>query len=315
MANSTTKARKRRETELVREAGAETRSKGAGKSARKGGHGSGGKASPKSSKKRRFTAATADKYELYQLAVQSPEEDASFLRRTFQRLRKRKPRLLREDFCGTGALSAAWVRQGPEYRAIGYDLDPEPLAWGREHNLEPLGKALERIRLLQDDARAPGDPVDVRVAQNFSYWVFTERKELLEYFRVARAGLVDDGIFVIDLYGGSESTEEMEEERKIEEGFTYVWDQHAYWPGTGEFVCHIHFRFRDGTRMKKAFTYHWRFWGLTELRDILYDAGFSQVDPYFEGTDENGEDGNGIFEKDARGENCASWLAYLVAQR
>ena len=27
----------------------------------------------------RYTAATADKYELYQLAVQSPEEDIDFL--------------------------------------------------------------------------------------------------------------------------------------------------------------------------------------------------------------------------------------------
>lgn len=273
------------------------------------------KGAKKAGKRARFTAATADKYELYQLAVQSPEEDAKFLRRTFRSLRKRLPSTLREDFCGTGALSAAWARQGPSYRAVGYDLDPEPLAWGREHNLAPLGKAAERVQLLQDDARAPGELVDVRVAQNFSYWVFSERRELLEYFRVARQGLVEDGLFVLDLYGGTEANEEMEEERRIEEGFTYVWDQHEFWPGTGEFVCHIHFHFRDGTRMRKAFTYRWRFWHLTELKDLLHEAGFTQVDAYFEGTDEDGESGNGVFEKDLRGENCASWLAYLVAQR
>lgn len=269
----------------------------------------------KSGKKVRFSAATADKYELYQLAVQSPEEDAKFLRRTFRRIRKRLPSLLREDFCGTAALSAAWAQQGAGFRAIGYDLDPEPLAWGREHNLAPIGKAAERVELFQDDARAPGEPVDLRVAQNFSYWVFSERRELLEYFRVARQSLVEDGLFVIDLYGGTEANEEMEEERRIEEGFTYVWDQHEFWPGTGEFVCHIHFQFKDGTRMRKAFTYRWRFWNLTELKDLLYEAGFTQVDAYFEGTDEDGESGNGVFEKDLRGENCASWLAYLVAQR
>lgn len=273
------------------------------------------KAGKQAGRKPRFTAATADKYELYQLAVQSPEEDAKFLRTTFRRLRKRLPSTLREDFCGTGALSAAWAQQGPSYRAVGYDLDPEPLAWGREHNLAPLGKAAERVQLVQDDARAPGEPVDVRVAQNFSYWVFSERRELLEYFRIARQGLVEDGLFVIDLYGGTEANEEMEEERRIEEGFTYVWDQHEFWPGTGEFVCHIHFNFRDGTRLREAFTYRWRFWHLTELKDLLQEAGFSQVDAYFEGTDDDGESGNGVFEKDERGENCASWLAYLVAQR
>lgn len=289
--------------------------KSTAKGAAKGAAKSAAKKAKKGGKKHRFTAATADKYELYQLAVQSPEEDAKFLRRTFQRIRKRKPSLMREDFCGTAALSSAWVAQGPEYRAIGYDLDPEPIAWGREHNLAPLGAAAERVELILDDARKPGERVDIRVAQNFSYWVFNKRKELLDYFRVARESLVDDGIFVIDLYGGSEATEEMEEERKIEEGFTYVWDQHAFWPGSGEFVCHIHFRFRDGTKMNKAFSYNWRFWNLTELRDILYDAGFRQVDAYFEGTDENGEDGNGVFEKDERGENCASWIGYLVSQR
>ncbi len=301
-------------TKERRKGGKDKGAEGAGKR-RKGVKKDSGKSAKKAGKKPRFTAATADKYELYQLAVQSPEEDAKFLRRTFRRLRKRLPSTLREDFCGTGALSAAWAQQGPSYRAVGYDLDPEPLAWGREHNLAPLGKAAERVQLLQDDARAPGEPVDVRVAQNFSYWVFSERRELLEYFRIAREGLAPDGLFVIDLYGGTEANEEMEEERRIEEGFTYVWDQHEFWPGTGEFVCHIHFHFRDGTRMRKAFTYRWRFWNLTELKDLLSEAGFSQVDAYFEGTDEDGESGNGVFEKDERGENCASWLAYLVAQR
>lgn len=267
-------------------------------------------------KKHRFTAKTADRYELYQLAVQSPEEDVQFLRETYEELRGRTPHHLREDFCGTALLSATWAKQGGEFTAEGYDLDPEPLEWGRARNLAPLGEDAERVQLFLDDARAPGRrPVDVRVAQNFSYWIFTTRQEMLEYFRIARDSLAEDGIFVIDLYGGTEANEHTQEIRKIEAGFTYVWDQKEYWPGTGEFVCSIHFRFRDGSRMDNAFTYRWRFWHLTELRDILYDAGFRHVQPYFEGTDANGVDGDGIFRPDDRGENCASWIGYLVSQK
>jgi len=39
--------------------------------------------------KHRFTAATADKYELYQLSVQSPEEDVEFLVDVYQAERGR----------------------------------------------------------------------------------------------------------------------------------------------------------------------------------------------------------------------------------
>ena len=56
-------------------------------------------------------------------------------------------------------------------------------------------------------------------------------------------------------------------------------------------------------------------WYLTELKDLLLEAGFSQVWPYFEGTDANGVDGNGVFRKGVRGENCESWLAYLAAAK
>ena len=42
------------------------------------------------------------------------------------------------------------------------------------------------------------------------------------------------------------------------------------------------------------------------------DAG--QIDNVgtVEGTDPNGEDGNGIYRKSRKGENCLSWIAYLV---
>ena len=270
----------------------------------------------KTKKLSRYTAATADKYELYQLSVQSAPEDVEFLSETYRAIRGNMPRHFREDFCGTALLSATWVKQGEEFTAEGYDIDSEPLAWGMENNLAPLGDTKSRVTLFQKDARDPSAKApDVRCAQNFSYWIFKTRSEMLDYFRKVREDLDPNGIFVIDLHGGPESMEEMEEESELEEGFTYVWDQDKVWPVTGECEMYIHFRFPDRSEMREAFSYEWRMWGLPELRDVLTDAGFTQVDCYWEGTDEDGESGNGIFTKEERGENCLSYVAYLVAQK
>jgi SAM-dependent methyltransferase len=277
------------------------------------------KAAARPASRHRYTAATADKYELYQKAVQSPETDVDFLSETYEKLVGRPPRHLREDFCGTALICCEWVTRGEDRTAEGYDLDPEPIEWGKQHNRAKVRKlgAEDRITIYQEDARAPGRKApDVRVAQNFSYWIFHERAELLEYFRIARESLAEDGIFVIDLYGGTEGTVEMEEERKIEGGFTYVWDQDEYFPGTAEFFCKIHFRFRDGSELRNAFEYAWRRWGMAELKDLLREAGFSDVQSYFEGDDEDDpEEGNGVFEPDPRGENCESWISYLVSRK
>jgi SAM-dependent methyltransferase len=259
----------------------------------------------------RYTAATADKYALYQKAVQSPDLDVELLERIFRSERGRAPRTLREDFCGTALISSAWLRRDERNRAEGFDIDPEPVAWGLAHNFQP-GDA-ERFTLHLADVRSRGRLApDLRIAFNFSYWVFATRAELLDYFRAARESLAPDGVFVIDLYGGGDATEELEERRRCG-GFTYVWDQARYWPGTAEYTCHIRFEFPNGTSLK-AFTYRWRFWNLSELRDVLLDAGFARVDTYFEGPGEKDE-GDGDFRKRMRGENCAAWLAYLVALR
>ena len=263
------------------------------------------------------TARNADKYELYQLAVNSPETDVDFLVDTYRKIRGKAPRHLREDFCGTAALSAEWIRRGEDRTAEGYDIDPEPVEWGRLHNFEPLGSAAQRMSFRLEDVLHPSRRrPDVRVAANFSYWLFHTRRELLGYARAARADLAPGGLFVLDLYGGPESMSEQEERRSIGKGMTYVWDQKRYYPGSGMYDCAIHFEFKDGSRMKNAFTYTWRYWLLTEIKDVLEEAGFRAVDSYFEGTDpENPEEGDGNFKKDPKGENCEAWIGYLVCSR
>jgi hypothetical protein len=264
----------------------------------------------------RFTARTADRHELYQIAVQSPVEDVRFLTRVYEEVRGKKPRHLREDFCGTALLCATWVRRGSQYTAEGFDISPETIAWGVEHNFAKLGAAAARAKLHVKDVRARSHVApDVRAAQNFSYFVFKRRAELLEYFESAYKDLDRRGVFVIDVYGGPESMEVMEEVRKLDEGFTYVWDQRSYHPATGDYLTFIHFRFRDGSALKRAFRYDWRLWTLPELKDALLEAGFARVETYWEGTDSDGESGNGVFRRSLRGDNCAAWVTYIVAYK
>jgi hypothetical protein len=155
------------------------------------------------------------------------------------------------------------------------------------------------------------DPVECILAMNFSYYGFKDRKTLKEYFSAVHRDLTDDGIFLLDAYGGSDSFLEMDEERDFD-GFTYIWDQRHVNPINGDVVNYIHFEFPNGSKLQRAFTYEWRFWTLPEIQDVLIEAGFSSVVVYWEGTDEDG-DGNGVWAIDERGEACAGWVAYIAA--
>jgi hypothetical protein len=107
----------------------------------------------------------------------------------------------------------------------------------------------------------------------------------------------------------------LQEEETPYSGFDYVWDQAAYNPVTGNTKCYIHFKLPKGKTMKRAFTYDWRLWGLPEMIDILKDAGFKNVDAYWEGTDSDTGEGNGIFRRTTRGDDSESWIAYIVAEK
>ena len=266
-------------------------------------------------RRRPHEARRADKYALYERAVQDPEGDVMRVRRMFARVYGRPPRTLREDFCGTAAFATAWVAAHGEGRATGIDLDPEPLAWARRTHLSRLRPdQAARIALLRGDVRsARTAKVDVTVAFNFSFFVFKTRPELLAYFRRVRAGLREEGLFVLDAYGGPESFERREERRRCG-GFTYVWDQDRIDPITHHAICHIHFEFRDGSRLWRAFSYDWRLWTIPELREVLADAGFSGTTVYWEGTERGTKEPNGVFRPREHADEDPAWIAYLVAR-
>lgn len=261
-------------------------------------------------------AQQADRYTLYQESVQDPPADVDLVDRVFKSHFGRPPETLREDFCGTAAMACAFVERRASNRAWGIDLDPEPLAWGREHNLAKLTEEQRsRLELIQGNVLdVEHGPIDVTVAFNFSYFIFTQRSQLLGYFEKSRARLRDEGIFVLDLYGGADAQRTLTETREHDD-FDYVWDQDVFDPIQNRAVNHIHFEFADGSRIHRAFTYDWRLWSIPELRDLLHEAGFSQVDTYWEQTDSRTGEGNGIYYRATRALDDPAWVSYLVALR
>ena len=157
-------------------------------------------------------------------------------------------------------------------------------------------------------------PADVTCAFNFSYFLFRERKQLLAYFRRAWGTLAEEGCLMLDAYGGADAQRTMSETRE-QEGFDYIWDQHRYDPIQNRVVNYIHFKFPDGSKVKRAFRYEWRLWSLPEIKDLLLEAGFSDCEVYWEGTDPETEEGNGEYELAEEALDDPAWVAYVVAYR
>lgn len=262
------------------------------------------------------TAATADKHTLYEAAVQDVESEIDFVDDTYKAIRGRRAELLREDFCGTANTSCEWVRRRKDNRAIGVDLDPSVLEWGRTHKVGALKRQQQaRIELRQRDVRSPGDPkVDIVLAMNFSYWIFETRKAMVRYFKTVRKSLRKDGVFFMDAYGGYDAPKELTEPRDCGD-FTYIWDQHSFNPIDHHMECRIHFEFPDGSRMDNAFRYNWRLWSLPELTEMLHEAGFKKSTIFWEGTDPETNEGNGVYEPATRGDADAGWICYLAAEK
>ena len=259
-------------------------------------------------------AELADRHICYEEAVQCAEAEVDIIDSIFKKLKKRQASTLREDFCGTTNTSCEWIKRRNTNTAICVDLDKDVLDWAKRNKLEKLtAEQLSRISLINENVlNVVNDPVDIVLAMNFSYWIFKERKLMIEYYKKIRNALVDDGIFFSDAYGGYEAFQELKEKTK-NDNFTYIWDQHKYDPISGSAINHIHFKFKDGSKMKKAFTYEWRVWTLPEILEMLVEAGFKPT-VYWEQADEDGE-GNGEFIPQTEGEADAGWIAYIVSQK
>ncbi|QDK46453.1 class I SAM-dependent methyltransferase [Bdellovibrio sp. ZAP7] len=255
-----------------------------------------------------------DKYELYSKAVQSAENDVVFIRNTYKELKKKAPRIFREDFCGTFALSTEWIKLDPKHQSIGVDLDPEPIAYGKAHYLSKLRpEQQKRMKVIEGNVMDPSlEKADIIAAMNFSYFCFKQRWMLKNYFANAYKTLSKDGIFLLDVFGGSQCYDAIEDRMKHKD-FTYYWDQTNFDPVTNNAVFHIHFRV-GGKKIEQVFTYDWRLWSISEIREIMHEVGFAKSHVYWEGTAKDGS-GDGNFTRVDHGESCESWIAYVVAEK
>lgn len=262
-------------------------------------------------------AQLADRHDLYQRSVQAVDAEIDFVDETFRKLRGRMPRTLREDFCGTANTSCEFVRRRRTNRAWGVDLDHLTLEWGLLHNIAKLpGSARTRVELVCDNVMTARVPrTDCVLAMNFSYFLFTERATLVRYFKRVRETLAAGGVFFMDAYGGYDSFRVLKERRAVKGGVTYIWDQADYNPVDDTATCHIHFAFKDGSKLEKAFSYTWRLWSLPEIRDVLADAGFKRSTVYWEGWDEETGEGDGDFQPATRGSPDPGWICYIVAEK
>jgi SAM-dependent methyltransferase len=264
------------------------------------------------------------RHRFYEAAVQNVEVDVDFVERVYRRLNGRLPGTLREDFCGTASLASAFAARRPDNRAWGVDLHGPTLDWGRRNRLGAR-RVEDRVELECRDVRlAGGPPVDLLVAFNFSFFLFPKRGEMLDYFRAARRSLEPGGLFVLDAFGGTDSFQATTEDTEIEAtvgvdgvalpAFTYTWDQVAFNAVDHWMRCAMHFTPAGGDTVRNVFRYAWRMWTLPEIRELLAEAGFDDVEVYGEGWDAGTGEGNGIFRRRTRLPNDGSWVVYLVAR-
>lgn len=253
------------------------------------------------------------KYDFYERSVQNAESEVSFMQGEFKRIYGHAPFTMREDFCGTGAISCNWVEQGKDCEAYGVDLDPEPIQMGKKRHYSKLTKPQQaRMHYLQENVLKTSAPkVDVVCAFNFSYWIFKKRSDLLKYFKSVRKSLNKQGVFYLDIFAGPESQRLVTDQKKMK-GLTYYWECQHFNPFTHDCTFAIHFKDAKGKKHENVFTYHWRMWMMPELRDILAEAGFSKTVVYWEGDDEDGN-GNGEFTPEEDVENCDAWVSYIAA--
>ncbi len=229
-----------------------------------------------------------ERLSLYVVCVQNPEAEVRLLGKIHAGMSDGEPMLLREDFCGTGALACAWVASDPDRQAMGVDQDAKTLEWAWERAQGLLGEErAQDLHLVEGDVVTVGGPkVDLVCALNFSVFELHTREALVGYFKKCRSRLNAGGVAAVDAYYGPGAFTVGEETRKFEkavpvpgraDAVRYVWEQRSVDLVTSMVENHIHVELKDKTRLESLFTYRWRLWSPRELSDAMTEAGFDRV--------------------------------------
>lgn len=269
-----------------------------------------------------------DRFDLYELCVQSPRHVSAFLRA----VHGAGPLLLREDFCGTAAVSRRWIadlrKDGRHPRAVAVDMDARTLARaGAEAERAGVADALSLVRadVLDPNAHAADGPADVVFVGNFSIGYIHRRADLVGYLRRSRARLAGGnggwggGVFVCDTYGGASAFKLGGLERthvgRRGEVVKYLWEHAEADPLTSMVTNTISFRlFKDGELVAehpRAFTYRWRLWTIAELREAMAEAGYASSEVYKEVAVAPEERPRPVASPDELGED---WIVLLVGR-
>lgn len=221
-----------------------------------------------------------DRFDLYELCVQSPVHACAMLR-AIHGANPRAPRILAEDFCGTAAVSREWVKDA-DCSAVGLDADGPTI----EHAKRFLAP---RLTLVQADALSdtrPGHTADVVFVGNFSIGEIHDRATLVRYLHASYTRIAPGGVFVCDTYGGESAFRigAVARSHAAADGTIvhYTWEQRFADPATGMVENALHFRVQERgeivAEMPEAFVYRWRLWSIPELRDAMIDAGFDATE-------------------------------------
>lgn len=273
-----------------------------------------------------------DALELYRWAVQDPGTHVAVLGRMYERLRGRKPTVLREDFAGTSAESVAWVAGGDDRSAVAVDHDPATRDWAKRRAARLLGERAGRVQFVEGDVLNVAPPevsaADVISVLNFSIFHFHHRGDLAAYFEHARRSLAAGGILVLNAFGGPGALRKTIDRRRVEPAatdepapppFEYRWEQRSYDAVANRLDCRIHFVVDDGdgnaTTIENAFQYDWRAWTLPELTELILEAGFADAQVWRHSYDPARGTAGVFLGPVERIENLDTWLAYVIAVR
>lgn len=270
---------------------------------------------PKERLERVTMASKADKHQVYAEAVQLPREEAKNLYRIAFRLGARHgapPRVLREDFAGTGVLCLAWTRQNVLNTAYGVDLDRETVNYSLKHVLAGQHEA-DRVKMVVGNVLADRErelripKADIIAALNYGCCYFYERRQLLEYLKKSLDSLKSRGVLVADLFGARSFRHEKRSEKHP--NFTYVFEQSEINPITNRINLDLHFAFPDGSWLRRAFSYDFRVWTIRDLREAMLEVGFEKVAMFVGDTSKRKyfkEDGEEEEEQEGGGKDSAA---------
>jgi hypothetical protein len=237
-----------------------------------------------------------DRFECYELCVQSPRHMVPFLRG----VHGGEPAWLREEFCGTAALSRRWVeegqRAGERRQAVAVDLDATTIERARRENQAAgLGDSIHLVQGDVMDRALPGPAgCDVLFVGNFSIGYIPDRSSLDRYMRQSHERLsagnagFGGGVLVCDTYTGLSAFKEGSVTRthpgRGHEVVRYTWEQREADALTAMVTNVVHFQVEvDGEvveRFPNAFVYRWRLWTIPELRESMMQTGFASTEVY-----------------------------------